>query len=201
MRVADGGPAVTVDGVIVIGGEANAFGESERGAGLLCPSSTAIRISNAKFARHGGSTIDAYDAELRNVIVEDNHSYRQAYAVRLSNIFVPAIVEGCTFRRNFGYAMETNEIIIENSVFSENKGKYFTGGVEAGHAEVRNCIFERNTAGALKAFTAVISESVFRENYGLFEASISTSLGAVFSNCLIQGNRSGGGRLLSRCGY
>ncbi len=207
----------TIDGFTITRGYKNTGGtDAEKGAGIL----------NGDLLL-GSPPADAPDLTVANCILYRNESYLKSGGAICN--FTSAgnlTIKSCTFEENFGdeqggaIRVQKGNIIIEDSVFKNNKIKKDTGGVggavaisnTAGPASIARCTFTGNKckdAGALGIdVQATITRCIFANNNPVIAAprygTIASrgDLPLTITNCLFYGNRVqyGGGICINSTG-
>ena len=194
----------TIDGFTITRGYKNTGGtDAEKGAGIL----------NGDLLL-GSPPADAPDLTVANCILYRNESYLKSGGAICN--FVSAgnlTIKSCTFEENSGdeqggaIRVQKGNVIIEDSVFTNNKIKKDTGGVggavaisnTAGPASIARCTFTGNKckdAGALGIdVQATITRCIFANNNPVIAAprygTIASrgDLPLTITNCLFYGNR------------
>jgi len=149
-----------------------------------------LTISRCAFTGNYNGSVRAMTSQLT---VVDSTFVGNAFGIQiLSNS--QALISGCEFTLNgsttLGAGVESNDsdLVIEDSIFTENGTSYPAGAVSqtGGDLRMSRCEFEGNYSGALRALTSqsTVVDSTFVDNaFGIQSSSNSNSaiLGCVFT--------------------
>jgi len=184
-----------------------------------------VKINNSTFidntAKYGGGFYAFNNATINNSIFIDNvanYGGGGFYALNnatinnstfINNIAISSggggfsssgtIVRDSNLTTNtaiYGGGFNSDDVVISNSIFTDNSTKFYGGGFNSDDAVVSNSIFTDNSAeyggGGFNADDAVVSNSIFTNNSGLkFGGGGFRSSDTIVSNSIFTNNNNG----------